>query len=157
MQEVEIEKIIGSLNRYQDFDESFLPRQTHTRNRLQNIDKVHLRGEYLPPVELYKIENFFFVIDGNHRVSVAREKGQKFIDAHVIELELPYSIGNDFNWQEVLLKQEKADFLERTKINELRPDIQIDLTLAGQYKKLLEHIDVHRYFLSQEFRKRNSI
>lgn len=149
LQAVEIEKIIGSLNRYQDFDESFLPRQTHTRNRWQNIDKALLRGEYLPPVDLYKIGDFYFVSDGNHRVSVARQKGQKFIDAHVVELELPFTIESPFNWRSVLLKQEKANFLRRTRLDELKPDVDFTLTLAGQYHKLFEHIDVHRYFLSQ--------
>jgi len=150
LQEVAIDKIIGSLSRYQDFDKSFLPRQTFTRNRWQNIDKALIRGEFLPPVELYKVGDFFFVIDGNHRVSVAREQGQKFIDAHVRELELPFSIGAHFDWQEVLLKQERIQFLKETRLNELRPQLNIELTLPGQYPKLLEHIDVHRYYLSQD-------
>lgn len=149
LREVEIDQIIGSLNRYQDFDESFLPRQTFTRSRWQEIDKALLRGEYLPPVDLYKIGDYYFVIDGNHRVSVAREKGQKYIDAHVRELKLPFEISGEFNWQKILLKQEKADFLEKTRLDQVRPDLSIDLTLAGQYHKLLEHIDVHRYYLSQ--------
>jgi hypothetical protein len=149
MQEVEIEKIIGSLNRYEDFDDSFLPKQTYTRDRWQQIDRALMRGENLPPIDLYKIGDFYFVIDGNHRVSVAKEKGQKFIDAHVRELKLPFSITGEFNWQKVLLKQEKRDFLKKTHLDELRPDLDIDLTLAGQYHRLLEHIDVHRYYISQ--------
>ncbi len=149
MREVEIDKIIGSLSRYEDFDESFLPRQTHTRGRWQAIDKALMRGEFLPPVELYKIGDFFFVIDGNHRVSVAREKGQKFIDAHIRELEIPFPISGEFNWQSIQLKQGKANFLKRTRLNELKPEVDINLTIAGQYHKLLDHIDVHRYYLSQ--------
>jgi len=149
MREVEIGRIIGSLSRYDDFDESFLPRQTHTRGRWQAIDKALMRGEYLPPVELYKIGDFFFVIDGNHRVSVAREKGQRYIDAHIRELEIPFPISGEFNWEDILLKQGKVNFSRKTRLNELRPDIQINITIPGQYHKLLEHIDVHRYYLSQ--------
>ena len=149
MQVIEIEKIIGSLNRYQDFDDSFLPRQTHTRNRWENIDRVFLQGEYLPPVEVYKIGEFYFVIDGNHRVSVAREKGQVFIDAHVIELQIPFPIQGKFDWYEILLNQERVDFYKQTKIKDLRPDAAINLTLVGQYTKLLDHIAVHRYFTSE--------
>jgi hypothetical protein len=153
MREVEIDKIIGSLSRYEDFDESFLPRQTYTRSRWQAIDKALMRGEYLPPVELYKIGDFFFVIDGNHRVSVAKEKGQKFIDAYIHELDLPFSITGEFNWQSVLVKQGRANFFKKTRLNEIRPQIDINLTIAGQYHKLLEHIDVHRYYLSQTYQK----
>lgn len=150
MQEIEIEKIIGSLNRYQDFDDSFLPRQTHTRRRWENIDRVYMQGEYLPPVEVYKVGEFFFVIDGNHRVSVAREKGQVYIDAHVIELKIPFPLEGKFDWYEILLNQEHVDFEKKTNISALRPQSKIELSLVGQYQKLLEHIDVHRYYLSQD-------
>ena len=149
MQVIEIDKIIGSLNRYQDFDDSFLPRQTHTRNRWENIDRVFLQGEYLPPVEVYKIGEFYFVIDGNHRVSVARERGQVFIDAHVIELEIPFPIEGEFNWYEILLNQERVDFYQQTGIQDLRPQAAICLSLVGQYTKLLDHIAVHRYYTSE--------
>ena len=153
MQEIQIEKIIGSLNRYQDFDDSFLPRQTHTRSRWVNIDRVYLQGEYLPPVEVYKIGEFFFVIDGNHRVSVARERGQKFIDAHVIELEIPFQLQGEFNWYEILLNQERADFYKETGLKKLRPEAEICLSLVGQYTKLLDHIEVHRYFTSEYLKR----
>ncbi len=149
MQEIPIPKIIGSLSRYKDFDETFLPRQTHTRGRWKNIDRLHLIGEVLPPVEVYQLGEFFFVIDGNHRVSVAREKGQKFIDAHVIELHLPFKVDGEANWQNMLLAQEKNSFYEKTGIEALRPGSDIHLTMPGQYSKLLEHIDVHRYFTSE--------
>lgn len=149
MQEIMIEKVIGSLNRYQDFDDSFLPRQTHTRSRWENIDRVYLKGEYLPPVEVYKIGEFFFVIDGNHRVSVAREKGQVFIDAHVIELEIPFKLEGEFNWYQVLLNKEKLGFHQQTSIEKLRPQSEIHLSLVGQYSKLLDHINVHRYYTSE--------
>jgi hypothetical protein len=153
MQEIQIEKIIGSLNRYQDFDDSFLPRQTHTRNRWENIDRVYLQGEYLPPVEVYKIGEFFFVIDGNHRVSVARERGQIFIDAHVIELEIPFLLQGEFNWYEILLNQDRADFYKKTALKELRPNADICLSLVGQYTKLLNHIEVHRYYTSEYLKR----
>lgn len=149
MQVIEIEKIIGSLNRYQDFDDSFLPRQTHTRSRWENIDRVFLQGEYLPPVEVYKIGEFYFVIDGNHRVSVARERGQLFIDAHVIELGIPFPLEGKFNWYEILLNQEHLDFYNKTGIKDLRPQAEIYLSLVGQYTKLLDHIAVHRYYTSE--------
>jgi hypothetical protein len=153
MREIEIDKIIGSQNRYMDFDESFLPRQTHTRSRWVNIDRVYLKGEYLPPVEVYKIGEFYFVIDGNHRVSVAREKGQKFIDAHVIELEVPFPLTGEFDWHDILLKQDCVDFYEKTDLKKLRPEADISLTLVGMYAKLLDHIDVHRYYTSEYLKR----
>lgn len=149
LQEIPISRIIGSLSRYHDFDNTFLPRQTFTRGRWQHIDKLHLTGEGLPPVEVYQLGDFYFVIDGNHRVSVAREKGQKYIDAHVIELQLPFQISRDAEWEDILLAQERVSFYDRTDIARLRPEADIQLTLPGQYNKLLEHIDVHKYFTGQ--------
>jgi len=149
MQEIPIECIIGSLSRYREFDATFLPRQTLTRGRWKNIDRLHLKGEILPPVEVYALGSFYFVIDGNHRVSVAREKGQKFIDAHLIELQLPYEFSGEPNWQDLLLEQERLSFLKQTDIARLRPQADIRLTLPGQYAKLLEHIDVHRYYTGE--------
>lgn len=153
IQEIPIDQIIGSLNRYQDFDDRFLPKQTRTRGKWERIDKLKLIGELLPPVEVYQLGDFYFVIDGNHRVSVAKEKGQKFTDAHVIELKLDFPIKGDFNWHEILLKQEKANFYEQTKLDQLRPEASINLTLAGQYAKLLDHIAVHRYYTSEYLRR----
>jgi hypothetical protein len=89
------------------------------------------------------------VIDGNHRVSVAREKGQVFIDAHVIELQIPFSIKGEFNWYEITLNKERLDFYNQTGISKLRPQADICLTLVGQYTKLLDHIAVHRYYTSE--------
>ena len=88
MHEVPVDKIVGSMGRYRDFDRAFLPRQKRTRGRWINIDKAHYSDVILPPVELYKMGEVYFVIDGNHRVSVARQRGQKDIDAHVIEIAL---------------------------------------------------------------------
>src|SRR5512146_2399681 len=93
LQEIPIDLIVGSVSRYQDFDRAFLPRRTHTRDRWMSIDEAHLQDITLPPVEVYQIGSAYFVKDGNHRVSVAREKGQAFIDAFVIQVDVPVPIG----------------------------------------------------------------
>ncbi len=88
---VPLNKIVGSEGRYREFDRSFLPRQTHTKGRWVSIDKAHYKAVTLPPVELIKIGQDYFVRDGNHRVSVARVRGQEFIDAYVTEIVAPVS------------------------------------------------------------------
>ncbi|ABG05598.1 hypothetical protein Rxyl_2681 [Rubrobacter xylanophilus DSM 9941] len=50
------------------------------------MDSAFLRGEDLPPVELYELAGSYFVRDGNHRVSVARFHGLPLIEADVTEL-----------------------------------------------------------------------
>jgi hypothetical protein len=84
---VAIDKIVGSVDRNKDFDSLFLPRTGVTMERWLRILKARYKGEYLPPVELRKVGNAYFVVDGHHRISVAREMGQEFIDAYVTELD----------------------------------------------------------------------
>ena len=53
--------------------------------RWKRIDRAFHRGEELPPVSLYKVGGLYFVLDGHHRVSVARYHGVEWIDAYVTE------------------------------------------------------------------------
>ena len=150
VQQVAIRQIVGSESRYRDFDRAFLPRQTHTRDRWVRIDRLHNQSVELPPVSLYKMGDAYFVRDGNHRISVARERGQEFVDAYVTELDTPVSLQPDTSMDDLVLKQELGKFLQRTGLNHIRPGADVRLSLAGQYEKLLEHLQVHRWFLSQE-------
>ncbi len=86
-----MEKIVGSVGRWSDFDPSFLPARASVGERWKRIDRAFHRGEDLPPVELYKIGEAYFVVDGNHRVSVARYHGAQWIDARAIEVGGPVS------------------------------------------------------------------
>src|SRR3954454_5143493 len=91
---VSINQIVGSVNRYHDFDRAFLPRHKATRMRWQSIDRAYYEDNSLPPIELYQLGETYFVKDGNHRVSVAREQGQDFIDAYVVELDVPVRVAS---------------------------------------------------------------
>lgn len=149
MKEIPIDHIVGSVNRSKDFDKAFLPRDIHNRGRWENVDKAHLKDIGLPAIEVYKIGEIYFVIDGNHRVSVAREKGQAYIDAHVTSLEIPIQITPDMDWDDIVIRKERKEFLEQTNINHLIPNNEICLTQVGGYKTLLEHISVHRWFMGE--------
>ena len=83
---VPVERIVGSVDRYADFDRAFLPARTGLQTKWKRIDRAFHRAEELPPVNLYKIGDEYFVLDGNHRVSVARYQGVEMIDAEVVEL-----------------------------------------------------------------------
>lgn len=152
LKQVPMDQIIGSVSRYRDFDRAFLPKQTHTRDRWESVDRAHLQDVILPPVELYKLGNVYFVKDGNHRVSVAREKGQVDIDAYVIEIEIPVNLESDLELHDLVLKQEQAQFYHVTKLNELLPDANIEFSIPGQYGKLLEHIRVHRWYMGEKLK-----
>ncbi len=150
MREIPLDAIIGSVSRYNDFDRVFLPRQTHTRDRWENVDSAHLQDIILPPIEVYQIGDAYFVKDGNHRVSVARLKGQAFIDAYVIRLDVPVEIEPDLDLNTLAVKQEEGEFLEKTRLKEYRPDAEVQLTIPGMYTNLLDHIRVHRWYMGEK-------
>jgi hypothetical protein len=83
LQIVPIQQIQGSEGRGDAFDAAFHPLQTHTELRWRSIARAWLGGKILPPVELIRIGEIYFVRDGHHRISVARALGQQEIDAVV--------------------------------------------------------------------------
>ncbi|MCR4408557.1 MAG: DUF4032 domain-containing protein [Anaerolineae bacterium] len=147
VQAVPVTQIVGSVDRYQDFDRAFLPTQTYTADRWMRVDQAHYQDINLPPVQLYKMGEIYFVRDGNHRVSVARERGVQFIDAEVIELETRVPVEADLGLENLVIKGEYADFLEATGLDRLRPEQRIEFSTPGHYRTLIEHIATHRYFM----------
>ncbi len=83
---------MGSVNRYRDFDQAFLPARASMETRWKRIDWAFHRAAELPPVSPYKIGERYFVQDGNHRVSGARYQGIEMIDAEVTGIRSPMPI-----------------------------------------------------------------
>jgi hypothetical protein len=150
---VELKKIVGSLNRYHQFDRAFLPLEDQMANRWQNIDRAFYQDINLPPIVLYKVGEVYFVVDGHHRVSVAREQGQTDIDAEVRECSTKVNITPDLKPEDLEILGEKVDFLERTRLDLLRPKSKIKLTIPDGYFRMLEHIAVHRYFMGLDLQR----
>ena len=82
---VPVGQIGGSVGRCSEFDRDFMPAKASVEERWKRIDRAFRRGEELPAVSLYKVGGFYFVLDGHHRVSVARYYGVEWIEAYVTE------------------------------------------------------------------------
>jgi hypothetical protein len=147
VQSVPVKSIVGSVDRYRDFDRAFLPAQAYTADRWKSINRAFYRAEELPPVKLYKVGDAYFVLDGHHRVSVAREHDVEYIDAEVIEVRSRVPLAPEADADDLEILGEYEAFLERTQLDKLRPEQNIRFTIAGGYDRLLEHIAVHRYFM----------
>ena len=80
---VAVEKIVGSVGRSGDFDGNFLPIRCSMGERWMRVDRAFHLGVDLPEVVLYELGGRYFVVDGNHRVSVARFQGVRWIEAEV--------------------------------------------------------------------------
>lgn len=157
VREVPVEKIVGTTtNRYSDFDRAFLPSQARTKSRWKTIDELRLRDQSLPPIQLFQVGDLYFVRDGHHRVSVARQNGQTFIDAEVIEMQTRAPLTRNISRLDprgLEALGEYASFLEKTQLDKLRPDVNIEFSQPGGYARLLEHIVVHQYFLGLDYRR----
>ncbi len=138
---VKVNNIVGSLDRYRDFDRYFLPKKDHLQRRWAEIHNLIVRDIILPPVKLYKVGEIYFVFDGNHRVSVSRERGVKYIDAEVTEFITGTPLKPDMDPSEIFILAERERFFKITKLNEKRPDNKIKITAPGQYDFLLGQIN----------------
>lgn len=135
---VAMDRIVGSVGRYQDFDTRFRLKQHVPHERLEKIKQAMREGRPLPPVKLYQIRDEYYAVDGNHRIAAAKELGHDEILAHIVEF-IPS--GNSFR---DMLYRERADFTDRT---ELHSDIPV--TELGQYHRLLGQIERHHQFLTE--------
>ena len=149
-QMIPLNAIVGSVGRYRDFTREFLPREQSLGERWRRLDEMYNRMATLPPIDVYQLGDVYFVRDGNHRVSVARANGATHIEANVTEIPLKAPLRPDMDVDQIILAAEKADFLDRTGLDELRPAANIEFTAPGRYAELLEHIEVHRWYMGVE-------
>ena len=147
LQEIPLDAIVGSVGRYQDFTRSFLPMSDDDRERWLGV-QAHVRRHGLEPIKVYKVGDAYFVIDGNHRVSVARQHGGDTILATVIEVKTRVPLSAEDSPDAIICKARYADFLEETNLDRLRPEADLMMAVPGQYLFLLEQIDAQRYRLS---------
>ena len=147
LREIPLDAIVGSVGRYTDFTRSFLPRSGDDEERWVRVRVKMEELSGLPPIEVYQIGEAYFVRDGNHRVSVARELGASHIEAYVTEVQTKVPLTPDVQPDDLIVKAEYAEFLEQTHLDQLRPGADLTMSLPGRYQALLEHIDVYRFYL----------
>jgi hypothetical protein len=134
---VPVEKIVGSVGRYHDFDNQFKTQHSSKDERLQGILKAMRGGKNLPPIALYQIKEDFFILDGHHRFKAARELRYTHIRSRIVEL-LPSK-----NTFENNLYNEKIQFREKSKLKN-----DLNLTEPEQFKHLEWQIEEHQKYLS---------
>ncbi len=145
---VPLNSIIGSQGRYKNFTRHFLPLEENLRNRWKQIDIAMESGRDLPPVELYKVCNAYFVKDGHHRVSVAKAKKKVSIEAKVFEYNCDLSLDDTTDFEQIAILETYHRFLKETGLKDRGyPDLH--LTVIGGYPILMEHILRHRFYLEK--------
>ncbi len=140
-QRIPLDRIVGSVGRYQDFDSRFRPKHHMSGGRYESIKGALRQGRRLPPVMLYQIKDEYYVLDGNHRIAAAKELGHTDVAANIVEF-----IPSKDNLEGILFRQ-RARFSEKTGL-----PYAVTLTELGQYDHLLNQIARHREHLEQSGR-----
>ncbi|GMR11494.1 MAG: universal stress protein [Anaerolineae bacterium] len=144
LKEIPLDSIVGSVGRYQDFTRGFLPREDSGEDRWARVKVAVTELGGVPPIEVYQIGDVYFVLDGNHRVSVAREVGAAHIQAYVRQARTKVSLSPDIQPDDLILKAEHAEFLDRTSFDEAHPQTDLTVTAPGRYSVLEQQIEAHR-------------
>ena len=153
LEDIPVDKIIGSVGRYQDFTRRFLPKSDSSGERWARVKAAVTDLTGVPPIEVYQLGDAYFVIDGNHRVSIARQLEAPTISAYVTEVKTRVPLTADDDPNEIICKSRYAEFLERTDLDKLRPEADLLMTFCAHYSLLLDHIDMHRYYMGLDFQR----
>ncbi len=145
---IPLDKIVGSVGRYKDFTRDFRPRSHVLPERWTRVYRAMTSLEGVPPIEVFRLGDVYFVADGNHRVSAARANGFDRIAAHVTDIPVDPGLEPGDTLDRAIIKAERTRFLAETHLKERFGEIdELRFTKPGGYVKLLEHIQVHRYFM----------
>jgi hypothetical protein len=148
VQQVPLDAIVGSVGRYKTFTRKFLPLTEGVQERWVAIDALANKTGW-PPVELYQVGNIYFVKDGNHRVSVARQLALPTIEAHVMAYPVDLEINPADDLDQIFIQLGEQNFMAKTGLEERVPDHNIQFTSPGRYTELLAQIHSLQQILAQ--------
>jgi hypothetical protein len=149
LQVIQLDSIVGTVDRTREFDRRFRPTSGQVRERWQRLALAQRRGESVPPIEVYRVGDMHFVVDGHHRVSVAHALGLKTIDAYVTEVTTRLSAQGVRYRGDLLVKDYRRIFLDRVPLaGEARRSISLDD--PWEYAELAEAIEAWGFRLMQD-------
>lgn len=137
---IPLDRVVGSVDKTRDFDRGFRPTTGRTRQRWERIAEAFRRGEEMPPVEVYRLGDLYFVTDGHHRVSVAKSLGLDLIEADVTAITTTISPKGLDSAGDLDRRHWRRIFLERVPLTgEARATF--DVTDPHDYHRLAEMVE----------------
>ncbi|MCP4419748.1 MAG: universal stress protein, partial [Chloroflexi bacterium] len=144
LKDIPLNAIVGSVGRYKDFTRRFFPLVEGDQYRWARVRTLTESMEGLPPIEVYQIGEVYFVRDGNHRVSVARELELTHLEAYVTQVETPVPLTPNVQPDDLINKERYSLFLARTHLDRRYPELDFSMSVAGNYRVLEQQIKVHQ-------------
>ena len=153
LQSIPVDKIVGSENRHQDFSLGFRPKKNMSRHRWTKIDQAFKEMQNLPPIAVYEIGGLYFVRDGNHRVSVAKDQGIDFIDAEVSSIISELALSPKMSTSQMLTAitdHERNRFFTATGLPLALHSAELSFGQDARYDILTADIERHLHYLTDE-------
>ena len=148
LREIPLDAIVGSVSRPDDFTRKFFPKDAVDQARWQRVK--HGMGQAIRPIDVYQIDQAYFVLDGNHRVSVARQRGMTRILAYVTKIESSVPLTPEDDFEDLIIKNQQVRFRKDTGLEELRPDLEFATSIPGGYRFLRDQINAHHLNLEMQ-------
>jgi hypothetical protein len=149
LQTIDVDKIVGTVDRSKDFDRDFLPRSPQTRERWERLERAFPSLGF-PPISVYQVNGLYFVIDGNHRVALAKQKGAEFIDAEVTDVLTDIDIDENVDFERIVYLEKARRFMQQSGLERSRPMARIEFSRPQGFVELLEVVKAHGYDLMME-------
>ena len=148
---IEVNRIVGTAGQRTEFTKDWLPARddVRVRDRWIELERAFPEGAF-PPIQVYEFNGKYYVVDGHHRVALAKQKGVEFIDAEITQLRTPYALPEGADIGLMILVEQENLFLRESGLERARPEAQIKFSGANGYVELLELVRVHGYHLMRD-------
>jgi hypothetical protein len=144
IQTIPLDQVVGTDSRVSDFDRDFVPRRPEVRERWRRVESAFPDGAF-PPIVVSKLGDAYFVVDGHHRVAIARRRGMETIDAEVTELRARWHLTSNADVVDLMHAEQHRLFMEESGLEQLRPDACITFTRLTAYRELVEYVHSYGY------------
>jgi hypothetical protein len=141
--------VVGSADRASEFDKRFLPKTSRTRDRWKHLERTFPSGDF-PPIVVYQVDESYFVVDGHHRVAIAKAMGLATIDAEITRLKARFPLPRDLDMGDLIRLEQQRIFMSESGLERARPEATIEFSRPPGYVELLELVKLHGYNLIAE-------
>lgn len=146
---IPVDAIVGSAGRSRDFDRDFLPRRPELRARWRRVEQAFPEGGF-PPIVAYELNGRYFVVDGHHRVAIAKQRKIERIDAEVTRLVARFELPENADIGAIILAEQRRIFMDESGLERARPEANIDFSQPLGYVELWELVRVHGFHMMEE-------
>jgi hypothetical protein len=144
---IPLAKIIGSVDRACEFDRDFHPHRHDSEARMRALETAFPEGDF-PAISVFDVGGAYFISDGHHRVALAHERGQEFIEAEIVQLATNYRLPPDVDIPQLVHTELRRMLMEESGLELVQPDIDISFSSPAGYLELLEAVKAHGFDLA---------